>query len=223
MKRKYLAWGIVCVVVAGLGLLIYPAVSGARLMAQTIRLGSNGRQIHLGIFDKALRSDALTHGAKAETNKPTFWPVAGQYKTSTEFFKTVVSDEWLTGLDFSFFGGPGLRAPKDPVPPEGFRDVNNAWGVVTLATKDKAEEASILHKDTPFLFTKNIGFGDPPGPPWEGATVADMSGLIPRVKPFGKRAGVIITYGGSVKVLPSKHANQANFNPQRAKLKVLMP
>ena len=220
---------------------MYTAVSGALLAAQCLRVGNQGRQIQLCLFDQAVEEHAhadqfymnangrhgiwlaASNGAGTKESSPTVWPVSGQYCTSTEFFKAAISNEWLTGIDLSMFSAPGIKAPANPISPAGFTADNNAWGVVMLETEKDTKHVSIRHKNTPLLFTRNIGFGTPPGPPWEGATIADMSGLIPNAKPFGDRVGIIVTYGGSVKILPAELVTQTNFNPQGETLEFLMP
>ena len=99
-----------------------------------------------------------------------------------------------------------------------FTGDHNAWCVVTRpATGEAVSDA------TPFLFTRNLGFGDPPGPPWEGATIADISGIIPDAEPFGGKMAVVVSFGGAVKILPREVATQAIINPGGSDLPFLSP
>ncbi len=184
-----------------------------------LRMGANGRQIHLALFDRMVTS-------AAEENMPfglSVWPAEGQFASSTDFFKMLVSKKWIQGVDYSFFSAPELPSMKDSMDPDQFTAMHNGWCVVMHSADDKRSWNEFVEMKSPFLFSKNIGFGDPPGPPWEGATLADMTGLIRKAKPFGDHLGVIVTYGGAVKVLPQQIATQANFNPNGARLKVLSP
>jgi hypothetical protein len=226
MKRKtgclISVLGMVFAFAAFVGL-VAPAISGASRNTGSMRIGSNGRQIHLAIFGAALDAECSTDSASSQSKAPSIWPVDGQYASSTEFLKATVANEWLQGVDFTFFRGPGLDVSGVSTNPASFGAEHNAWGVVTLPATPEGGSVRQLHSKAPFLFSKNIGFGTPPGPPWEGATTADMSGLIRGAKPFGKKVGVIVTFGGSVKVLPAKLCTQENINPSGAALKVLMP
>jgi hypothetical protein len=223
MKRKTVFWVFFLGLIAGLVGLLYPAISGASRHTGHPRIGSNGRQIHLAIFCAALDAECNTDSSSSQSNAPSIWPLDGQYESSTDFLKATVENEWLQGVDFTFFTGPGLDVSGVTTNPASFRAEHNAWGLATLPTTSEANSGRQLHNKAPFLFSKNIGFGSPPGPPWEGATTADMSGLIRGAKPFGKKVGVIVTFGGAVKLLPAKLCRQENINPSGAALKVLMP
>jgi hypothetical protein len=208
-KRKYLFLGFLCLLLGGLGLFVYTAWSEAQLHAETTSVGRNGSYIWKGLYSEALEAEMYY----SKTKRPTIWPVSGQFRTSTDFFKVAMSNKWferIKGVNFSFFGATGLKTPEDPTNPALFLSENNAWGIVPLSITNEAFKVHHRHNDddTPFLFTKNIGFGTPPGPAWEGATIADMNGLLPDVKPFGKHVAIIITYGGDEKLLTAKHATR---------------
>jgi hypothetical protein len=216
MKSKKVGCLVIFVVViGGIAALVYPAITGALLMANSLEFGSKGRQLHLGLFEVSMEAEALDL-------KP-FWPLEGQYATSTEFFKIVVASNYVKGIDFTFFGGPGIKNQKDTMNPVEFTADNNAWGVVVQSTNELSNAEEYYRKDAPFLFSRNIGFGTPPGPPKEGDTIADMTGLRKDIKPFGNKVGVIVTFGGAVKILPLKVATQTNFNPKGETLKFIMP
>jgi hypothetical protein len=216
MKLKEIGFKAATAVAMGaVAIFLYQAISDAILLYRARAFGNNGRLIHLGIFEVSLDAEAL--------DLPPFWPLEGQYKTSTEFFKVVVASNYVKGIDFAFFGGPGIKNPGSTTDPEQFTADNNAWGVVLQSTNELSKAEDYYRKDAPFLFSKNIGFGSPPGPPQAGDTIADMSGLRKDVKPFGDELGIIITFQGHVHILPQNFVTQTNINPRGEHLKFIMP
>jgi len=211
MKRKKVGC-LVLLLVAGVGvILVWSIMPGALFKSRAISVASCGRQIHLAVF------------AESHENSDPIWPVVGQYKTSTEFFRSLVSNNIIPGIDFSFFGAPGVSPPKDLTDPEKFTSENNAWCVVLLPNDGLSRGDHNIPATTPFLFTKNMGFGSPPGLPKTGDTIADMSGLRKGVKPFGNKLGIVVTFGGAVKIIPYDYITQENFNPTGESLQFLMP
>ncbi len=222
-KRNKVGCLILLLVAGGVGALLWPAISGVRLYVKSLEFGNNGKQIHIAIFDAATTAEFF-----GTDKKTPVWPIEGQYETSTEFFKSAMINsikisQHIELDDFTLFGAPGVKSPKDPSDPEQFTAENNAWCVVLQPNDGLSYDDHNIPDTTPFLFSKNIGFGTPPGPPKLGDTIADMSGLIKGVKPFGDKVGVIITFGGAVYVWPETHASQTNFNPTGASLQFLVP
>ncbi len=216
-KRNKVGCLVLAVVVCAFGVLLWPTCPSGLEKAKALKAGNCGRQIQLAVLDEALTAEAIG-------NTEPIWPVVGQYKTSTEFFRSLVANEIIRGIDFSFFGAPGIKHPKDPNDPEKFLAENNAWCVVVLPTNKVMEVEREAYKDAPFLFTKNFAFGSSLRLPQEGDTIADMSGLSRRLKLFGRRkVGVIVTFGGSVKILPEKFAIPEYFNPTGESLQFLSP
>jgi hypothetical protein len=52
--RKYLILGILCVMICGVGFMVYSLVSGELLLAQALKLSNKARLIHLGIFEQSI-------------------------------------------------------------------------------------------------------------------------------------------------------------------------
>jgi hypothetical protein len=200
-------------------LLLFGGPSSDLDRARCMKAASNGRQVHLAVFDAALTAQE----AGPDKDPSQIWPVDAQYSSSTEFLKAVVSNEWLRGIDFSFFSAPSLKPMTDPTAAEGFRAEHNAWCIVTRPVDAVADWKHVSTLDAPFMFTKNIGFGSPPRPPWPGATIADMTGLIRKAEPFGGKLAAVVTYSGKVKILTKQTATQINFNPQGMKFMILSP
>ena len=201
------------VVVGGIAAILYPAISGLNTATGAMKFGNTGRCLYYGLYESSMEYEALNTNSAVGA----VWPAEGQYISSTDFFKAVVTNDIIKGVDFTFFGGPGVKNQKDTMNSAEFTAENNAWGVVVLPGGTNS------YKESPFLFSRNIGFGSPLGPPKAGDTIADMTGLRKGVKPFGNKVGVIVTFGGAVKILPRKVATQTNFNPKGETLKFIMP
>ena len=187
---------VVIAIIGILAALLFPAIQGALTKAKAIKIGSNGRQMHLGIFESSIEAAAL--------DLPEAWPTtADAFADSTAFFKSAITNDMIKGVDCSFFSAPGVipdNSTKDDIEAgtDTFTFDNNAWNV----TLDLSEDSPAT---VPFLFTRNINVG---------ASIALLSTPpLTTEKPFGEKLGVIITKGGAVRVLPSKVFTLANFNP----------
>ena len=194
---------VVIAIIGILAALLFPAIQGALTKAKAIKIGSNGRQIHLAIFDASMEAAALDMNEK--------WPTVASYsgKTSSEFFIDCVTSNWIEGVDGTFFSAPGVTAKAD-MTNSTWDANNNAW-CVTLGLSDSTP-ASV-----PFIFTKNIHDGS--------ATTLDAvpDNLTAATDPFGEKTCVIITKGGAVKILPGKLFSQDNFNPSDSDLTYIAP
>jgi type II secretory pathway pseudopilin PulG len=180
------------VVVAIIGILaamLFPALQGALTKAKATQVSNNGRQIYTLVSKESLDREALGRGA--------VWPTQDQYQTSTEFFKEAVSN-WMKGVDFAFFGGAGLPEPDDPTKPSSFEAKHNAW----CMTEDLSESS---FSSTPFMFTRNFNLA-------KDSTLSTVSGLNRGTKPFGDKLGVVVTFGGSARILRSQEASNRYFN-----------
>jgi len=216
MKYKKIKIFLISLVIAASAfILLYPTCPAGGPRAQALSIANRGRQIFLALFEASMEAE--------DEGKEYVWPIEGEYKTSTEFFKAIVSNNYIYGIDFTFFGGTGLKIPKDTTDPTQFTAANNAWGVVVQSTNTLINKRAVNPEDIPFMFSRNIGFGSPPGPPQPDDTIADMTGLRKGVKPLGDRLGVIITYGGKVKLVTPNSVLQTNLNPKVKQLKFIMP
>jgi prepilin-type N-terminal cleavage/methylation domain-containing protein len=194
---------VVVAIIGILAALLFPAIQGALLKAKAMKIGSNGRQIHLGIFDENLSLDQL--------DMPLIWPISDTTDldpdfalacgSSTEYFKWCVTNEVIKGIDTAFFSAPGVTPESEY---GEFDDKNNAW-CVTLDLDDGTSAA------TPFLFTKNFNvgasigvFADPTEP------LLSDAGM-----PFNGKVGIVITKGGRVQVLDAKYLKPTTSDPDR--------
>jgi prepilin-type N-terminal cleavage/methylation domain-containing protein len=212
---------VVIAIIGILAALLFPAIQGALLKAKGMKIGSNGRQVHLGIFDENLSLDIL--------DMPAIWPMTvttgreqafvTACQNSTDYLWYCYEAEIVKGIDPSFFAAPGVN-PSVSTNVADFTSANNAW-CVTLDLDDSSSAA------TPFLFTKNFNLG---------ATIATLDPDNPLLStpgmPFNGKMGIVITKGGRVQVLAAKYLNgtasdadrgKKLFNPSAAKLGYLDP
>ena len=189
---------VVITIITILAALLVPAVRGALRKGQALAVGNDGRQVWMGLYATSSDRDVSGHGK--------IWPSSDDYDNSTDFFRDCIANEWLgDNYTFSFMGAPGLpRAFTDE--PTEFLEENNAWCVVLDAGSASKDEM-------PFLFTRNLAASS------GGGTIADIDSLAPDTEPFGSSIGVIVTFGGAVKLITEQSAAvdfQKAFNPYGA-------
>ncbi|MBT3191438.1 MAG: type II secretion system protein [Verrucomicrobia bacterium] len=197
---------VVIAIIGILAALLFPAIQGALVKAKAVKIGSNGRQVHLAVFGENLSRDTI--------NMPLIWaqisPDADDYGqefadacvSSSEYIKWLVETETMEGVDLTYFSAPGLVPEEDE---DQFDENNNAWCMVTGITDDMPAE-------TPFMFTKNFNLG--------GGDLSSLDETEPLLRstsalpqPFGNKVGVVITKGGGVKVLQEKFLKDENDSP----------
>ena len=194
---------VVIAIIGVLAALLFPAVKAALTKGQSIAVGNDGRQIWMALYAENMEREA--------SGGLTVWPKAEDYATSSEFFKTCMEKGWLGDkFTFAYMGAPGV--PKAfTLDSAEFAADNNAWCVVLDCGPGTKEE-------TPFMFTRNlVGAGD---------TLADIDGFDRDAVPFGKNLGVVITFGGAVKLVGDKESAeefQAVFNPLKAENDFIRP
>lgn len=195
---------VVIAIIGILAALLFPAIKGAMVKAQASKIGSNGRQVHFAITDLNATLTSLDLGE--------FWPQnsAGSgtniFATSTAFFQHIIGQEIMVGIDFSFFSAPGLRSYATTNSTAFLAD-GNAWCVTANMTTKTPE-------NTPFLFTRNV------------ALAGDLTDGVPTLTtddPFGTEMCVVVTKGGSVKVIPGKLLTAERFNPGQYSYPILEP
>ena len=205
------------VVIAIIGILagmLFPAIQGAIVKANATATGNNGNQIW-----KALYSDNLE---RDQIGDATIWPnsddqtVDGEaYTTATEFFEKCAMADVFSGISASILSSSGLPSAlgwTNGTPDVATTDLlsdankNNAWCVVLPASD------ADFSPETPLFFTRNFT--------GSAETLDAITSLSKGEKPFGDKVGVVITYGGAVKIISSKQANrdmQKYFNPMNEK------
>jgi hypothetical protein len=209
MKRGSGCFFVVAALALFVGVfLFFPAITAVRTRTQYVQLGSRMRCIFMAIYDAQLEADAVGSGEN-------YFPQAGEYASSTDFLRAITTNGIIKGIDFSFYDWKSHSHHNYHDPAE-FTKKYNAWCVVEGLSSNTPP-------DTPFIFSRNFGFGPDCESPVPGMTLDMMSGLNKKEKPLGNKAGVVITKCGTVRVLNRLTANQSVFNPGSEKLKILVP
>jgi prepilin-type N-terminal cleavage/methylation domain-containing protein len=199
---------VVIAIIGILAALLFPAIQNALVRAKALRMGSDGRQIHLAVFDENISRISL--------DLPTVWPAATTNGDSTAYFKYLMENGIVKGVDYSFFSAPGVTAANTTNSAQ-FSSANNAWKLANVS--DQALD------NAPFLFSRNIVVA--------GTTTDGAISLDPSIAPFGDQYAVMVTKGGRVVALPGKYFKQSDpefgtvarrfFNPSGSILTVINP
>ncbi len=207
---------VVIAIIALLAAILVPAVQNALLKGTITQTVSNGRSIYLSTFSKALDNVVIQDSSQVD------WPQSSgtdpeaetTFDNSTDFFIHLVTNR-IMNVPFSFFAAKGIT-PARGNDPADFEGDNNAWNL-TAGLSDGVLEG------IPFLFTKNLGID-------VLTEVADLRGEIDgRAQPFGDKALVVVTKGGSSFSLQEEAITYYNFNSAGdeedyiAELEVLKP
>jgi len=205
------------VVIAIIGILagmLFPAIQGAIVKANATSTGNNGNQVW-----KALYSDNLE---RDQVGDATIWPEtdgyiddeANTYATSTEYFKQCADAMVFSGISPSILSSSGIGSAtswSNETDRVEFDADYNAWCVVI------PDSSADFSPETPLFFTRNFT---------GGTTLDAITGLDKTEKPFGDKLGVVITYGGSVRIISDKQAGkdmQKYFNPLNDDFDFLSP
>lgn len=205
---------VIMLVVVGLRCWAGIALYRFSMRAQAVRMASRGRCLYLAIYDE--------HVSAMSVSNRTAFPFAGQYRSATDFIQSVMSNSGFADVDTFWFLNPGMKRHSSSPDDHAWNPEYSAWCVAVLPDEETVRNRT-RPANAPFLFTRNIAFGDPPGPFRPGMTTADMNGLLPDQRPFGRRHGVIVTYGGAVRIIPGSQATPQVLNPGGHALEVLLP
>jgi len=211
------------VVIAIIGILagmLFPAIQGAIIKANATATGNSGNQVWKSLYSDNLERD--------QVGDASIWPeIDGDniettdgvqnYATSTEYFEACEKAGAFEGISASILSSSGLQSAKgwtngtDGVD----LDAGNAWCVVTPDPENNQE----FQPETPIFFTRN--FDSAKGTALKEVTDFNTS------KPFGNKLGVVITFGGSVKIITSKQLKRGDmqdyFNPLNNEFDYIRP
>ena len=146
------------------------------------------------------------------------------FATSTDYFKYAIKEKWVTGVDYSFFGGAGAT-PAKTLDASRFNGENNVWSVVMDTTTAK-------HDQTPLLISRNLvlpGNRLPDGTLGEkGENLQALLKRTPdRLLSFSRQYLVVITKsasGNAVYLAKDLGPGKAHLlNPTANRLPVLRP
>lgn len=188
---------VVVAIILILAGLLFPAVMSALAKGQAVKDGNSGRQICTALFSERMSRIAQGMGE--------ILPDATYAGTSTAYFNSCLTSNYLDGFTARSFGATGLSAPAAT---NAVDAGCNAWCLTVGFVEGTAE-------DTPLLFTKNF-YG------WNGAAATALNligSLDPATKPFGSKLGIVIYTTGNFKIIFGKDMktslaeSQKLFNP----------
>lgn len=188
------------VVIAIMGILaslLFPAIQGALLSAQALKVGNNGASIVKAIISANTEREAMSRGS--------VWPTVGKnYSDSNAYFikligESVDGSSWkpeeavLTGISFATFAGGGVSAAGNQ---SDFKKEGNVWNVIAGLGDSGADEA-------PFLYTRNfdnLQISDLVGkdPNTDSASWTDKFNATEVPKPFGDALVVTVSKGAAM-------------------------
>lgn len=134
---------------------------------------------------------------------PLPWPGEGDFASTTDLFKYLVTNDWLC-VSYDFFAAPGIPAAHSN-DPDDFKAENNAWKLVLGL--DGARDG------TPCLFTRNYAISAVPT--GEGPILPEQL-MDNGGKPFGTAGLVVIKKGGEGLRLQKNNLREELFNPAGA-------
>ncbi len=196
---------VVIAIIGILAALLFPAITSALDKAKALKVSNNGKQVFLAVFDENVSRSAL--------DLPPIWPGSEgmtNITSSTLYFRMLVDDGIVQGVDFSYFSAPGTAVYSTTNSSEFLAD-GNAW-CVTDGIKDSWPAT------VPFMFTKNVLLGGS-----VGGNINLEPTLDPNAVPFGDKFAVIVTKSGASRVIPGNQFNQNTFNPTVTDAEVLAP
>ena len=181
---------VVIAIIGILAVMLFPSIKNGILKAQATSLGNKGKQVVMAIIQANLEREAMSYS--------TIWPKDGKSysssKKSTDYFKWLISQDYLSGMDYTFFAGGGVSVPE---PGTEFSGINNAWNVVAELTDSEVETF-------PVLFTRNLLIETADVAAWRGDS-EDKIPMDTQAQPFGERIGVVIYKGGAMQNFRKKY------------------
>ena len=189
---------VVIAIIALLAALLVPVVNKALLRGRLTQVSSNGKNIWTFIFSTEM-DDPLglsTNAVSWPKSSETFW------QNSSRYFVSLVETSGFE-VAYGFFSAPG-GGIKQARNAQEFTDdtLRNIW-CVALDVKESTKNGA------PVVFTQNFKFSGGGG---SAATVDQMVGLEEAARPYGKKAGVVVSKGGSALILDTQLAVATNFN-----------
>ncbi len=193
---------VVIAIIGILAALLFPALQTVILRAKATQLGSNGRQVFMGVFAKNMENEPLELPPVWPLSAPDagdddYYPGEGMAFSaacvnSTDYLKWAVTNEVIGGVDFAFFAAPGQIKKKEY---DEFRQDNNGWCIV--ADLENAQDS------TPFLFSRNITMG--------GTDIDSMDETDPVEQDKNSddfilkgELALVVSKGGAFRLLPKK-------------------
>ncbi len=196
---------VVISIIAILVAILFPAVNTALLKGRATQVVNNGRNIYILLF-----AQELNNPLQLQSSSSASWPKTSETwnggNDATHYFATLVTNENFN-LTYAFFSAPGMKAATGESEFLENDPLRNIWSIALNV-------ADSLKPGTPVLWTQNITLG---------TDISTMTGLEEKAPPFGNRAAVVVTRGGSSFSLDRSTALATNFNPTTANNTFLWP
>ena len=196
------------VVIAIIGILaglLFPAIQGALVSANALRVGNNGKNVVLAIISSNTEREAMSMGSVWPSMSSTIADgttikdySAGDAET---YFSDLIESKTVDNLSWFVFAGAGVPAATDATQFKtgGF----NVWNYIGAMDDSTAD-------DTPFLFSRNFQITTADLVAFSALDTLDNNNafgekLAPSVKPFGDVLVVFIQKGGAMQSLKKKY------------------
>ena len=196
------------VVIAIIGILaglLFPAIKGALVNANALKVGNNGKNIVMGIISVNTEREAMNMGSVWPSKTATFKDgrSAVDYSTgdSEIYFADLIDSKTVDNLGWFVFAGAGVPAAVDS---QQFRlGGYNVWNYVGALDEGTAD-------DTPFLFTRNFAIETADLATFAAIETIDNANpfgarLDATLKPFGDQLVVTIQRGGAMQNFKKKY------------------
>ena len=202
------------VVIAIIGILaglLFPAIKGALVNANALRVGNNGKNIVLGIISVNTEREAMSMGSVWPTKSATFkdgkTPVDYSTGDSETYFGDLIDSKTIDNLGWFVFAGAGVPAAVDLT--QFSQGGYNVWNYVGALDEGAGD-------DTPFLFTRNFVIETGDIKQFSVIETIDSSNpfgkkLDATIKPFGDQLVVMLQKGGALQNLKKKYLINAKL------------
>ncbi len=202
------------VVIAIIGILaglLFPAIQGALVNANALRVGNNGKNIVLAIISSNTEREAMSMGSvwPSKTSTIADGTTVKDYSTgdSETYFADLIDSKTVDNLSWFVFAGAGVAAATDSAQFKtgGF----NVWNYVGAMDDSSAD-------DTPFLFSRNFQLTTGELATFSAIETLDNANafgekLSASVKPFGDALVVFIQKGGAMQNLKKKYLKNSKL------------
>lgn len=202
------------VVIAIIGILaglLFPAIQGALVNANALKVGNNGKNIVLAIISSNTEREAMSMGSVWPSTTSTISDGTTKKDYSTgdaeTYFADLIDSKTVDNLSWFVFAGAGVAAAtdSDQFKTGGF----NVWNYIG-ALDDSAAD------DTPFIFSRNFRIATADLATFSAIDTLDNANafglkLNAGVKPFGDVLTVFIQKGGAMQKLNQKYLKNAKL------------
>ncbi|MGI5870222.1 MAG: type II secretion system protein [Kiritimatiellia bacterium] len=196
------------VVIAIIGILaglLFPAIQGALVNANALRVGNNGKNIVLAIISVNTEREAMSLGSVWPTKTATFKDgrTPQDYSTgdSETYFGDLIDSKTIDNLGWFVFAGAGVPAAVDLS--QFLQGGYNVWNYVGALDESAGD-------DTPFLFSRNFNIETGDIKTFSTVDTIDNSNpfgekLDAAIKPFGDALVVMIQKGGALQSIKKRY------------------